>query len=83
MQLYAKAFGFTISYVIGCAVSSGLASVQSTRYREVTTMTYIEELQDVISRLHGSQSIHIESVPIKETFQGKTVWEGIVEVFDL
>ena len=25
---------------------------------------------------------HVESVPVKETFQGKTVWEGIVEVFD-
>ena len=25
----------------------------------------------------------MESVPIKETFQGKTVWEGTVEVFDL
>jgi len=28
-------------------------------------------------------STHVESVPIKETFKGKTVWEGIVEVFDL
>src|SRR5271170_1151774 len=46
-------------------------------------MTYIEELQDVIRRLHGVESTHIESVPIKETFQGKTVWEGIVEVFEL
>lgn len=46
-------------------------------------MTYIEELQDVIKRLHGVDSKHVESVPIKETFQGKTVWEGIVEVFDL
>ena len=46
-------------------------------------MTYIEELQDVIRRLHGVESKHIESVPIKETFQGKTVWEGIVEVFEL
>lgn len=46
-------------------------------------MTYIEELEDVIRRLHGSQSVNIESVPVKETFQGKTVWEGIVEVFDL
>jgi hypothetical protein len=27
--------------------------------------------------------MHIESVPVKETFQGKTIWEGIVEVFDL
>ncbi len=46
-------------------------------------MTYIEELQDVIKHLHGVESSHVESVPIKETFQGKTVWEGVVEVFDL
>jgi len=25
----------------------------------------------------------LKSVPIKEEFQGKTVWDGIVEVFDL
>ncbi len=46
-------------------------------------MTYIEELQEVIRRLHGVESRHIESVPIKEVFQGKTVWEGVVEVFEL
>jgi hypothetical protein len=46
-------------------------------------VTYIEELQDVIRHLHGVESTHVESIPIKETFQGKTVWEGIVEVFDL
>jgi hypothetical protein len=45
--------------------------------------SYIEELQNVIRRLHGVESSHVESVPVKETFQGKTVWEGIVEVFDL
>ena len=44
---------------------------------------YIEELRSVIRRLHGVESTHIESVPVKETFQGKTVWEGIVEVFEL
>ena len=46
-------------------------------------MSYIEELQDVIRKLHGVESRHVESVQVKETFQGKTVWEGIVEVFDL
>ncbi len=46
-------------------------------------MNYIEELQDVIRRLHGVESEHVESVPIKEEFHGKTVWDGIVEVFDL
>jgi len=44
---------------------------------------YIEELRDVIRRLHGVESKYVESVPVKETFQGKTVWEGIVEVFEL
>lgn len=46
-------------------------------------MTYIEELQDVIRRLHGVEAKHSKSVPIKETFQGQTVWDGIVEVFNL
>jgi len=46
-------------------------------------LSYIEELQDVIRRLHGVESRHVESVPVKETFQGRTVWEGIVEVFEL
>ena len=46
-------------------------------------MSYIEELQDVIRRLHGAEATHVESVPVKETFKGETVWEGIVEVFDL
>ena len=46
-------------------------------------MTYIEELRDVIRKLHGVESKHVESVPVKEMFQGRTVWEGVVEVFDL
>ena len=44
---------------------------------------YLEALKDVIRRLHGAEATHIESVPVKETFQGQTVCEGIVEVFDL
>jgi hypothetical protein len=46
-------------------------------------MSYVRELQDVIRRLHGVESEHIQSVPVKETFNGQTVWEGIVEVFEL
>jgi hypothetical protein len=46
-------------------------------------LSYISDLQDVIRRLHGVESKHVQSVPVKETFQGKTVWEGIVEVFEL
>jgi hypothetical protein len=46
-------------------------------------MSYIDELRDVIRRLHGAEATHVESVPVKEIFRGETVWEGIVEVFDL
>ncbi len=46
-------------------------------------MKHIQELQDVISDLHGAKAQHVESVPVLETFQGQTVWDGVVEVFDL
>jgi hypothetical protein len=44
---------------------------------------YIAELKGVIRQLHGVESRHAESVPVKETFRGKTVWDGVVEVFEL
>ncbi len=46
-------------------------------------MTYVEELRDVISRMYGVEARHVESVPVTEQFQGKTIWNGIVEVFDI
>jgi hypothetical protein len=46
-------------------------------------VTYIDELRAVIRNLHGVESRHVESVPVKEVFQGKTVWDGVVEVFNL
>jgi hypothetical protein len=36
-----------------------------------------------IQRLHGVEATHHESVPVKEMFNGETVWEGIAEVFHL
>jgi hypothetical protein len=46
-------------------------------------MKHIEVLQDVIRKLHGVESTHRESVAVKETWQGKTIWEGVVEVFTI
>ena len=46
-------------------------------------MTYIEELQEAIRHLYHTEPVYVETVPIKEVFQGQTVWEGDVEVFDL
>lgn len=45
--------------------------------------SHIDELKETIRCLHGVDSTHVESVPVKESFQGKTVWEGLVEVFQL
>jgi hypothetical protein len=46
-------------------------------------MTHIQELRDVIRHLHGAHATHLESVPVTESFQGQTVWDGIVEVFHM
>jgi hypothetical protein len=46
-------------------------------------VSYLEELQQTIHKLHGVHSTHVKSVPVKETFRGETIWEGIVEVFEL
>jgi hypothetical protein len=46
-------------------------------------VTYIEELQDAIRNRFNAEPVYVETVPVKEVFQGQTVWEGEVEVFDL
>jgi len=46
-------------------------------------MDYIAELQKAIRNLHGCESQYLETVPVTETFEGKTVWQGEVEVFEL
>jgi hypothetical protein len=43
----------------------------------------ITELKDAIRATHGCESVHTESIPVKEVFEGQTAWEGTVEVFDL
>jgi hypothetical protein len=40
-------------------------------------------MREAIRRMHGADATHVESVPVKETFRGETVWDGVVEVFDL
>jgi len=46
-------------------------------------MSNLDDLIKVISDLHGSKPTYVETVPVTETFQGKIIWEGDVEVFDL
>jgi hypothetical protein len=44
---------------------------------------YIQRLLDAIRHMHGCASSYVETVAVKETFKGKTVWEGDVDLFDL
>jgi hypothetical protein len=46
-------------------------------------MSHIDELRDAIHKLHGGKATHHASVPVREVFNGETVWDGIVEVFHL
>ena len=46
-------------------------------------MTHCEVLHQAIERLHGCQATFREVVTVTERFEGQTVWEGDVHVFDL
>lgn len=40
-------------------------------------------LRAAVESQHGGDAILVRTVPIRETFNGRTVWEGNVHVFDL
>ena len=42
-----------------------------------------DQLKQAVERLHGGTATFAQSVPVRETFEGNTVWEGVVHVFDL
>jgi hypothetical protein len=43
----------------------------------------IPALIDAIRRLHGCEATHVETVPVREVFNGEVMWQGEVEVFDV
>ena len=44
---------------------------------------YLAQVQVAVSQLHNCGATWRETVPVHAVFQGKTVWQGDVEVFDL
>ena len=42
-----------------------------------------DALQEAIKNMHGVASTWIESAPVHETFNGETVWNGEVQVYEL
>ena len=49
----------------------------------VNKQDYIARVQVAVSQLHNCGAVWCETVPVHEVFQGQTVWQGDVEVFDL
>jgi hypothetical protein len=43
----------------------------------------IGELRKAVERLHGGGVRLVESVRISESFDGKSLWEGVVHIFEL
>ena len=48
-------------------------------------MTEVEadQLREAVENMHGGRATLVQSVPVKETFMGGIVWEGVVHVFQL
>jgi hypothetical protein len=46
-------------------------------------MNETDQLCEAVEKMHVSTATLAQSVPVRETFEGKTVWEGVVHVFDL
>ena len=44
---------------------------------------HLSQLKEAVENMHGGSATLAQSVPVGETFEGKTVWEGVVHVFDL
>ena len=44
---------------------------------------YLERLKLAVEHLHKCGAVHAASVFVHEVFRGETVWNGVVEVFDL
>jgi len=43
----------------------------------------IQELQEFIYKMHGVQSMHIDRVRVTQILDDDTVWDGIIEVFEM
>jgi hypothetical protein len=42
-----------------------------------------DQLKQAVEQMHGGSATLVQSVPVRETFEGKSVWEGVVHVFEL
>ena len=43
----------------------------------------VDQLKQAVEGQHGGKAVLVAAEPVKEVWEGKTVWEGLVHVFDL
>jgi len=41
------------------------------------------ELKKAVESQHGGTATFVQAVPVHETHEGETVWDGVVHIFDL
>ena len=46
-------------------------------------MSDVSQLAQSVEAQHGGRATLVQSVPVRESFDGASVWEGVVHVFDL
>jgi len=42
-----------------------------------------DQLKEAVERMHDCSAVFVQSVPIRERFKRRMVWEGVVHVFEL
>jgi hypothetical protein len=42
-----------------------------------------DQLRQAVESQHGGKAVLVDVLPLKEVWEGQTVWEGVVHVFDL
>ena len=51
--------------------------------RRIKQQADIAALARIVEKLHGAKAVFVSSKAVHEQFNGKTVWEGTVSLFDL
>jgi hypothetical protein len=49
----------------------------------VMTEVSPDQLKQAVESQHGGTATFVQAVPVHETHEGKTVWDGVVHVFGL
>jgi hypothetical protein len=60
-----------------------VAAATSVAYKQPMNDVEPDQLREAIQKMHACAATLSQSVPVRETFEGNPVWEGVVHVFNL